>query len=97
MALDIMQIVFITIVTLLYVVVVFFVFLCCFFFLWGGGTQMFLYTVFSHFSFSSCATHYETFPLEKEWMNKCVQKPKALGLLFFSGFFFFNVCGGVEM
>lgn len=47
---------------------------------WGGGghqTEMFLYTVFSHLSFSSCATHYQTFPLEEEWVNKCVKKPRS--------------------
>lgn len=92
MALEIMQIFFITIVILLYVVGFFW-----FFFLGGGRghtSQMFLYTVFSRFSFSSCATHYETFPLEEEWANKCVKKPQPSISESFRVVFFKTSAGG---
>lgn len=57
----------------------------CFFGGGGGGTrQMFLYTVSSHFSFSSCATHYETFPLEEDTCpNAPVQIHESFRVVFY--------------
>lgn len=52
---------------------------------------MFLYTVSSHSSFGSCATHYETFPLEED---KRVQTPLSRSLKALELIFIFNTCGG---